>query len=326
MQGEVISVIVPIFNIEKYLPGCLESIAGQTYRNLEIILVDDGSTDGSGRICDDYARKDPRARVIHQQNRGLWAARNAGQEEATGDYLFFPDGDDYFHQDLLKILYEAINLEPESDLAMAREKRVWGYDQDVSSPIEPKITVQDRDALISNLLAKGDDRFYVFMWNKLYRRRLIEGIRSRDYVRSQDYDFNIRAFLTAKSAVLIENDLYFWMQHRDSLTTAPASMEMMYCCRSGILYRNYLDLSEENRKYSSSFLSRLYKTMVLWKGYSVKSDSRKTVSQQCRKYERSTWRAYLFTGFRGFLERASCLFLLHSPHITHMLMKVTRNL
>ena len=93
---ELVSVIVPVYNIEDYLPRCLACIEMQTYRNLEIILVDDGSTDGSGRICDEFAAKDSRVRVIHHpENIGLWAARNTGQDAATGDYLWFPDGADY---------------------------------------------------------------------------------------------------------------------------------------------------------------------------------------------------------------------------------------
>lgn len=88
MEAELVSVIVPVYNIRDYLPRCLEAIASQTYRKLEIILVDDGSTDGSGRICEEYAARDSRAKVIHQENQGLLAARNTGQGAATGAYLF----------------------------------------------------------------------------------------------------------------------------------------------------------------------------------------------------------------------------------------------
>ncbi len=109
IMEELVSVIVPVYNIEAYLPHCLECIEAQTYKNLEIVLVDDGSTDGSGRICDEFAAKDPRARVIHQPNTGCWAASNAGQDAATGEYLWFPDGDDYFHKDIIRLMYEAIN-------------------------------------------------------------------------------------------------------------------------------------------------------------------------------------------------------------------------
>ena len=95
MSGPLISVIVPVYNVEDYLAQCIGSIRRQTYANLEIILVDDGSTDGSGRLCDGFAQKDARVRAVHQQNSGVSAARNAGLDMAKGDYLYFLDGDDW---------------------------------------------------------------------------------------------------------------------------------------------------------------------------------------------------------------------------------------
>ena len=118
----LVSVIVPVYNVVEYLPLCLRSISEQTYRNLEIILVDDGSTDGSGAICDEFALNDSRAKVIHQPNSGLWAARNAGHEAANGEYLFFPDADDYFSPDLISLLFKAINSGNGCNLAICRMK------------------------------------------------------------------------------------------------------------------------------------------------------------------------------------------------------------
>ena len=94
-MNSLISVIVPVFNIDKYISKCIESIMEQTYKNLQIILVDDGSTDTSGEICDRYAKKDIRIQVIHKKNGGLVSARNAGLEAAAGEYVGFVDGDDY---------------------------------------------------------------------------------------------------------------------------------------------------------------------------------------------------------------------------------------
>ena len=326
MQSEVISVIVPVFNIEEYLPKCLESIAGQTYRNLEIILVDDGSVDSSGHICDEFASRDPRAKVIHQRNRGLWAARNAGQDAASGEYLFFPDGDDYFHCDMIRILYEAINSGSSFDLAIAREKTVWDDNENTSETISLKTESLTRESLIRGLLAQRDDCFFVFMWNKLYRRSLIQDIRTNDYSRSQDFDFNIRAFLLANNAILVYNDLYYWRQHQRSLTKAPDAVKKMYSCRTRILYQNYLELSGENMAFCPAFLSRLYKTMALWKGFSVNSDSQESVFRDCREYERSTWRDYLFGEGNGIFEKIGCLLLIHTPHLTRFLMRITNNL
>lgn len=104
MIAETISVIVPVYNAEKYLDRCVESIVAQTYKNLEIILVDDGSTDNSPAICDAWAKKDSRIRVIHKKNGGVSSARNAGLDACTGDYIGFADADDWMEPDMYEVL------------------------------------------------------------------------------------------------------------------------------------------------------------------------------------------------------------------------------
>ena len=103
----LISIIVPVYNVKDYVEKCLDSICGQSYTNLEIIVVDDGSTDGSGKICDAYASKDRRIKVIHRKNGGLSAARNEGLDAATGEFLGFVDSDDWIDLDMFKFLYDA---------------------------------------------------------------------------------------------------------------------------------------------------------------------------------------------------------------------------
>ena len=118
MKG-LVSIIVPVYNIEGFLPNCLDTIARQTYKNLEILLVDDCSTDGSGIICDEFAAKDPRAVVFHHDQRKLaGATRNTGQAAAHGEFIMFVDGDDYLHLDTVKLLYEAINLDGGYDMVL----------------------------------------------------------------------------------------------------------------------------------------------------------------------------------------------------------------
>ena len=105
---ERISVIVPVYNVEKYLDKCVQSILNQTYENIELVLVDDGSTDGSSKICDKYGNIDSRVKVIHKENGGLSSARNRGIDEAGGKFITFIDSDDYIHHQMLEILYEGI--------------------------------------------------------------------------------------------------------------------------------------------------------------------------------------------------------------------------
>ena len=326
MEKELISVIVPVYNIERYLPRCLDCIANQTYRYLEIILVDDGSTDGSGQLCDAFAARDTRAKVIHQKNHGLWAARNAGQDVATGDYLFFPDGDDYFHQDLIRLLYEAINSNRKYDLAIAREKQIRNVSEDITSPITPQLIEQTNDNLIKGLLSTREDRFYVYMWNKLYRKKLIQNVRSRDFVRSQDFDFNLRTFQNVSNAVLIDNDLYFWLQHPGSLTMHKDSTIWMLSCRSRILYGFIKEYPMKYNSYSHYLLPRLYKIMIQWKARSVDTNDKVAVFQECKGYEKDVRNTFISDRRIRFIEKAGYLLLFLYPRLTKLLMQVTNNL
>lgn len=326
MQQELISVIVPVFNVEKYLPRCLWSIESQTFSNLEIIMVDDGSTDGSGQLCDDFVAKDSRAKVIHQKNQGLWAARNAGQDASSGNYLFFPDADDYFHRDILRLMYLAINQGKGYDIAIVREKQTMISTEDVSSTIEPHYLEMDQDGLITGLIARGNDHFFTFMWNKLYRRSLIETLRTREYSRSEDFDFTFRAFLKTSSAILIDNDLYFWFQRPGSLTKDPHMPYWDVSCLVRICFRNYLELPEEKHLYRSLLLQRLYRSMVFWKARSFSEVERQDNYRECKTMENITRKAYLTDGRIPFLERAGCLLMIHCPRLTRLLLRLTKNL
>ena len=123
-MDSLISVIIPIYNVEKYLPRCLDSILGQTHTNLEVVLIDDGSPDGCGAICDAYAEKDSRIRVVHQANGGVGRARNVGLAHCTGDYITFVDPDDYIFPDSIRQLYDRIQADG-SDMAIGNCIRTY---------------------------------------------------------------------------------------------------------------------------------------------------------------------------------------------------------
>lgn len=145
----LVSIVVSVHNLESRLSKCIESISSQSYRNLEIILIDDGSTDGSGYLCDVFAASDPRVRVIHQENQGLWAVRNRGVEESKGEYVIFPDGEDYFHKDYIRLLFDAINDGGrEYPVAICDYRSIRDYSGDVSSDSEPVFEEVDRSFLL----------------------------------------------------------------------------------------------------------------------------------------------------------------------------------
>lgn len=325
-QEDLISVIVPVYNVEDYLPRCLDCIAGQTYRNLDIILVDDGSTDSSGAICDEFAVKDRRARVIHQPNKGLWAARNAGHDVARGDYLFFPDSDDYFHLETLRILYDAINCGNKYNLAICRMTKTETVDVDISSEIQVFLTEKNRDELYDNLFRESsEDQFSIFMWNKLFRRSLIEDFRSNDYIRTQDKDYMIRLFLKTDKAILVENRLYCWFQRPDSLIHSDSDRYLHYMCRTRICYSNHLSLPEEGRCYDHYLLEELYTKMLFWRESSLARPESQKVFSECRSITDDTWKDFIRCKEIRLGRRIVCLSLMRLPTLARFVMRITGN-
>lgn len=169
----MISVIVPVYNVEKYLKKCLDSIVGQTYRDLEIIVIDDGSTDGCGAICDDYADSDERIKVIHKPNGGLLAAWKTGLLAAHGEYVGFIDSDDYIDKDFYATLLSSL-VDNDADLAICSFIR---ESEQMSKPISADIAygIYEGDSLetYKNEFFKFKDLTEVVRWNKLFKRNML---------------------------------------------------------------------------------------------------------------------------------------------------------
>ena len=178
---ELISIIVPVYNVEQYLPKCLDSIINQTYKNIEIILVDDGSTDNSGKMCDEYAYSDTRVRVFHKENSGVVEARIDGFNNSNGDFLVFVDSDDYISLDCIENM---IRIQREYDVALVCSQYV-----DVKNgvekvaPIRPGIGYYDRTAIIDLLKSNFlfDEKTKIagmspFLWTKLIKRKFVKDI------------------------------------------------------------------------------------------------------------------------------------------------------
>ena len=165
MADSMVSVIVPVYNVQQYLPQCVESILAQTYQRLEIILVDDGSTDGSGRLCDALAQRDERVRVIHKPNGGLSDARNAGTEACNGEFIFYLDSDDYLEQDAIMALVR-IQSESHAEVVIGNYFYTYSDREDIAQPETGTIQKNNRKEAIS-LLMQG--KLQTFAWGKLIR-------------------------------------------------------------------------------------------------------------------------------------------------------------
>lgn len=214
-----ISVIVPVYNVEKYLCKCIDSIINQTYTNLEIILIDDGSPDNCGVVCDDYFLKDNRIKVIHKENGGLSDARNAGLDIATGDYISFIDSDDYIHKDFYKTLINLI-VKYNADIAQCGFLDVYEEDVDNFSKdklyINEKITILNNNEAINNLFNKNYVNTVV-VWNKLYKRKLFKNIRYPKGKIHEDEYTTYKLLFSAKKVVSISMEMYYYLRRPNSI-------------------------------------------------------------------------------------------------------------
>lgn len=209
---DLISIIVPIYNVEQYLPKCLDSIINQTYKNLEIILVDDGSTDNSGMICDEYAKKDERFRVIHQQNAGVSFARNVGLKNCTGNYIGFVDPDDYISKDMYEILYNTL-INNNSSISMCDYSLY--YDSDIEFSITGETVKYNNIEAMQQLVLNKDITSH--LWNKLYKKELFDGI---SFPNNKIYeDVGTIYLLFEKSDLIVKNNSiqYAYYQRQNSL-------------------------------------------------------------------------------------------------------------
>lgn len=212
-MGEKISVIVPIYNVEQYLRRCIDSIINQTYKNLEIILVDDGSPDNCGQICDDYAKKDTRIKVIHKKNGGLSDARNVGLEVCTGDYISFVDSDDWIELNTYEIMMKSMN-EYNADMVVSNINYVY-KDKVESKYSEDKIRCFNKEEAMKELIKDG--LVQAVVWNKLYKRVVIDNLRFKVGKLNEDEFFTYKICAKAERIVYIPEALYQYRQREDSI-------------------------------------------------------------------------------------------------------------
>ena len=223
METPKISVIIPVYKVEQYLRQCLDSIVNQTYQNLEIILVDDGSPDNCPVICDDYSKKDKRVITIHKENGGLSSARNAGIERATGKYIMFVDSDDWIDENTCQITLD-IAEDSSADVVMwpyirefsgySKEKMIFEWEYKLFEEMEVKSKLYRRMlGLLGGELASPENAdAIVTAWAKLYRADVVNDVRFIDtkLIGTEDALFNLYVFKSVRKAVYINQYLYHY--------------------------------------------------------------------------------------------------------------------
>lgn len=205
-MDSLISVIIPVYNIKEYLPRCVESVCAQTYKNLEILLVDDGSTDGTGDLCDALAKKDDRIRVFHKENGGSSSARNLGIENAKGQYLGFVDSDDYISPDMYEQLYRALqtNGVPIAQIGRDEIDAEGNILANVCEPPATEICIKSEDFMRELLMHRGDCSFCT----KLVKKELFEKDKFPLGVLNEDFHLLIRLLPRISGIVSLPEQAY----------------------------------------------------------------------------------------------------------------------
>ena len=217
MDRPLISIIVPVYNVERYLSQCIDSILAQTYENLEIILVDDGSTDNSGKICEDYADRNFRIKTVHKTNEGLANARNNGIEKAAGEYVSFVDSDDYIAKDYIEYLYDMVNANS-AQIAVCGYQKVYETESNsISDETNTKKSVRvynSFNALSALLYQRG---VISSAWGRLFKRELFSTIRFPKGRRHEDVAVMYKLFDQAGTIAVGNQKKYYYRQRPDSI-------------------------------------------------------------------------------------------------------------
>lgn len=250
MNG-LISIIIPIYNMEMYLARCIDSVCKQTYSNLEIILINDGSTDGTKGICEEYKRKDKRIKLINQINKGLGAARNEGMKLASGDYFVFLDSDDYLEIDCIECLYKAL-IELNADLSIVDYFDVTedGNKLKKSTKNHKMRSVLDGESAAEEMLYWK--RFGVSAWAKLFKRTLWEDERFAEGIDYEDLPTTYKVAAKAKRVVWLPEKKMYYVHRMGSIVHQSFNERKL----------SILESSKEIKAYVSVNMPGIYKAAI----------------------------------------------------------------
>ncbi len=303
----LISVTVPIYNVEKYLPQCVESLFSQTYPNYELLLIDDGSPDNCPEICDEYALADDRVIVVHKNNGGLSDARNAGIELASGEYLSFVDSDDYVGEDFLESMYSALNTY-DCELAICNITSVDGDEKQNERFYQPftELTLAQEHEKYESLSRHS-------AWNKLYKRDIFDSIR---YPKGKLYeDLYVYHYILDKvdRTVYTGKSSYYYRLREGSIMSSPYSIHSTDIVWGYHNRARFYDRKKEYRLADDAYLWVYSRTAVAFSHLdkSIKENAVK-LKEVKKVYNSDILRMILFSSF-SLKQRLRCLVLLVSP-------------
>jgi len=318
---DLISVIVPIYNVEKYLKKSIESIINQTYKNIEIILVNDGSNDSSKDICDYYREKDSRIIVIYQENMGLSEARNTGIEISKGEYILLIDSDDFIDKNMISILYSELK-QNNADISICKYQKVKENEEISKKNSDKRIIINSKKDLYEN--QEKDFDLYTVVWNKLYKKDLFKEIRYPSGKIHEDLFVTYKLLYAAKKIVLIDEYLYAYVQRSGSIMDQKYSKNRLN--RLDALYEQIEFYSSKNEWDFWFYVIGQYRRFLI-EAYIKTKRNKKDYKNDLKKYKKlynEQIKKNIKINFRDFKKNRSYLFYYRLPGLYMLLMKKYR--
>lgn len=283
---ELVSMIIPVYGVEAYLGECLETVLNQTYLNLEVILIDDESPDHCPEICDQYAKKDARIKVIHQKNGGAANARNHGLDMATGEYICFIDSDDKIEKTYVEKLLEAIK-ESQSDVAVC-SFRQWYKDKMQNSTGFENKEYSGKDYIRKFL----SDWTCGLIWNKMFHKKTLEGVRFEEGHKIDDEFFTYQAILKAEKVKIFDEPLYWYRMRKSGVMLSGTQyQEQMLKDRLEYMTKRYKMVVEKYPDLKAEYLYNLADNLI---SYTRQAQGIKTLEEDVRKTKKQYWNQIMF--------------------------------
>lgn len=284
-KDKIVSIVVPVYGVELYLRECLDSLLNQTYENIEVILVDDESPDKCPRICDEYAKKDNRVKVIHQKNGGAGNARNTGLAHIHGEYVCFVDSDDYVAENYIESLITGLNQE-DADIAVSGFYTMYVDEMIASSRVETKVSYSNTEYLRYFL----QDWSCSLIWNKIFKADLLEDIRFVEGRKIDDEFFTYQTVIKAKKIVYVDECLYYYRMRMSgvmSQSTSSVNAERVFKDQHDYYVERYEKVINQFPDLKPLYLENLLENLISLKhrAYGF-SNIQGLIQQSVKKYDR----------------------------------------
>lgn len=325
-MNDLLSIIIPAYNVERYVEECLESISAQTYANFEAIIVDDGSTDSSRKICEAFCEQDNRFQVIHQDNQGPGMARNTGISHSQGQYIMFVDGDDILLPNALELSYQLLVSGP-YDWAMTGHT----FADEKGNPMGPL-----RDSSIQETYTGEEAAEKMFfgspymvgnmrhLWGKLYTRAILEGLSLESYYSGQDTHLNFRVFQRTRLGIFLDKTTTLWRQRPTSISYLNRSKQMYWSFMANAALLSETQAGDHSI-FRTSLLRRIYRDITVTRFHLAGTEYYDSFMRECHNILTLTKKEFIKNHNIRLIEKITLGIFWYFPWLFKLVFKLKGN-